>query len=67
MDTNEISYCLAKQISTMHAIATNYGYIELDEAMQEAVENALRPLLEKRLEEQSRIVQEINEWEQYET
>ena len=51
MTRDEIQYCLAKQLESMNAIHSNYGYFELDPDMHDAVEQALRPLLEKRLRE----------------
>lgn len=50
MDINDTSYCLAKQLSSMDSIATDYGDIALDDEMKGAVEKTLRPMLEQRLE-----------------
>jgi len=52
MDEDEIKYCLAKQLSSMYAIETNYGAISLDAEMTEAIESVLRPMLEARLRKQ---------------
>jgi hypothetical protein len=51
MDEQQISYCVAKQLSTMNYIHTDYGDIPLDIEMQETIEQTLRELLERRLSE----------------
>lgn len=45
-------YALAKQLQTAYSIETNYGSITLDPEMREAVDAALRPIIERRLAEQ---------------
>jgi hypothetical protein len=50
MDTNEMRYCLAKQLTRAHTLQTDYGDVALDDDMREAVEKALRPILEQRLD-----------------
>jgi hypothetical protein len=50
MDTNEMRYCLAKQLARAHSVQTDYGDFDLDEEMRDAVETALRPILERRLD-----------------
>lgn len=49
MDEFAIGYALAKQLSTASAIESAYGTLELDEEMRQAVDAALRPILERRL------------------
>jgi hypothetical protein len=46
---NEYLYAIAKQLPTATAIMTNYGEIELDEEMRAAVEKALTPIFETRI------------------
>ena len=43
------SYALSKQLSSANTLTSRYGDLELDEELREAVENALRPILEQRL------------------
>ena len=50
MDTDEMRYCLAKQLERAHTVQSDYGDFSLDDEMREAVENALRPLLDRRLD-----------------
>jgi hypothetical protein len=45
------SYALAKQLSTAYAIESTYGTLALDEELRAALEKALRPILEKRTNE----------------
>ena len=51
MNIHEIQYCLAKQLTTAHAVETNYGAIPLDCEMKAAIDKALRPILEKRVQD----------------
>lgn len=45
-------YALAKQLPALIFVMSDYGPIELDdEELQEAVADALRPIIEKRLQE----------------
>ena len=50
-DIHAIRYALAKQISCAYSLETHYGSIELDPELAEAVEAALRPILERRIEQ----------------
>lgn len=50
MQEREIRYCLSKQLSTAHTLQTNYGDVEIDEEMQAAIAEALRGILERRLD-----------------
>ena len=50
MDTTfALSYAISKQLAAATAISTNYGDIELDDEMRAALDNALRPILKRRL------------------
>ncbi|CCH09500.1 hypothetical protein [Achromobacter xylosoxidans] len=50
METAEdLSYALAKQLASAHTISTSYGDIPLDDEMRAAVDNAVRPILKRRL------------------
>ncbi len=49
-DSFRWSYAISKQLSSAFAIETNYGDLPLDDEMREAVAQALRPILEQRLE-----------------
>lgn len=49
MNTDELSYCLAKQLARAHTVQTDYGDIALDEEMRAAMDSALRPIIEQRL------------------
>ena len=44
-----ISYALAKQLSSAHTLDSNYGGLELDDELREAIDAAVRPILERRL------------------
>lgn len=46
-----ISYALAKQLGSAYSINTNYGEIELDDELRAALGAALRPILERRLDQ----------------
>lgn len=50
-DADTIRYALAKQLSTAHSLESNYGTVYLDAELIEAVARALRPILERRLEQ----------------
>lgn len=45
-----ISYALTKQLHKAYAIETDYGNIPLDAELKLAIDKAIRPILEKRLE-----------------
>lgn len=49
--TEHYSYALSKQLGSAYALATSYGDLELDEEMRLAVQAALTPILERRLDE----------------
>ncbi|CAM5288107.1 hypothetical protein [Eoetvoesiella caeni] len=49
MTEDEIGYALAKQLKTAHSIDSNYGHIYLDTELHQAMDAALRPILERRL------------------
>lgn len=51
LDADEIRYVLAKQLSSATAIESSYGQIMLDDELRQAVEAALRPILERRIEQ----------------
>jgi len=46
---DEINYALNKQVNTVNAVHTNYGVIDMDLELAEAVGNALRTVLMSRL------------------
>lgn len=50
MNYEETQYALAKQLNTAHTLSTDYGDLPLDAAMQQAIDQALRPILERRLD-----------------
>ena len=50
-EAEKLSYLLAKQLASAHAISTSYGDIELDDQTHAALDNALRPILKHRLNE----------------
>lgn len=50
------SYSL-KQLSAAYEITTNYGSIALDAELHQAVERAVRPILEQRLRQAERRAQ----------
>jgi len=47
--TYHFSYAISKQLPTAHSLNSSYGKLELDEEMRAAIEKALLPILEKRL------------------
>lgn len=50
METAEdLSYAISKQLATAQYISTSYGDIPLDDEMRAAVDNAVRPILKRRL------------------
>lgn len=51
MSHDEILYALAKQLASGHTLESSYGAIPLDEEMREAIDKAIRPILERRLKE----------------
>lgn len=44
-----LSYALSKQLPTAHTLESSYGALELDETLRRAIERAVRPILERRL------------------
>lgn len=53
METAEsLSYAISKQLATAQYLSTNYGDIPLDDEMRAAVDNAVRPILKRRLNAQ---------------
>jgi hypothetical protein len=48
-DAESLSYAISKQLATAQYLSTNYGDIPLDEEMRAAVDNAVRPILKRRL------------------
>jgi len=55
MDENAMGYALAKQTPAMEHIHTNYGNIELDDELNQAVQDAVERVLYKRLGERPRL------------
>ena len=53
MNNDEISYCISKQLPRATALQTDYGQVQLDDEMKSAVEQALKPILEKRRNDQT--------------
>lgn len=47
--TFALSYAISKQLAAAQAITTSYGDIPLDDEMRAALDNALRPILKRRL------------------
>lgn len=47
---DDMRYCMAKQLDRMHTVLTDYGDFTLDKEMREAVEAALRPILQRRID-----------------
>ena len=52
METAHLDYAIAKQLPTAFTIFTNYGEIELDDELKNAVQDALSPILQRRLQSQ---------------
>lgn len=48
-----LSYAISKQLTSFSALSTDYGELELDEEMQQAVKAALTPILERKIKESS--------------
>lgn len=48
-DAESLSYAISKQLATAQYISTSYGDIPLDDEMRAAVDNAVRPVLKRRL------------------
>ncbi|CUJ62391.1 hypothetical protein [Achromobacter xylosoxidans] len=48
-DAESLSYAISKQLATAQYISTSYGDIPLDDEMRAAVDNAVRPILKRRL------------------
>lgn len=42
------AYALGKQLPTVYSLESNYGAIELDEELRDAVVKALAPILRRR-------------------
>lgn len=51
MELDEIRYALAKQIESIQSVNTNYGEIELDHEMREAVKITLERMLKRKIDE----------------
>lgn len=51
-DAESLSYAISKQLAAAQYISTNYGDIPLDDEMRAAVDNAVRPILKRRLNAQ---------------
>jgi len=51
MDKDEIRYAISKQTPSMEYIHTNYGDIELDSELNQAVKEAIERILYKRINE----------------
>ena len=51
MTVDEIIYALNKQLGSAYGIVSSYGELSLDKELKEALDAALRPILERRLEE----------------
>ncbi|CAB3852493.1 hypothetical protein DAI43_35690 [Achromobacter xylosoxidans] len=50
METAEdLSYAISKQLAAAQHISTSFGDVPLDDEMRAAVDNALRPILKRRL------------------
>jgi hypothetical protein len=49
MTTEELEYCLAKQLPRAHSVWTDYGDFELDEELRAAIEKSLRPIIQRRI------------------
>lgn len=47
--TFALSYAISKQLAAATVLSTNYGDIPLDDEMRAALDNALRPILKRRL------------------
>lgn len=50
MERQEMRYAINKQLNTSYAILTDYGQVDLDEEMRDALEKSLRVILLRRLE-----------------
>lgn len=48
-EADNLTYALSKQLASAYAISTSYGDIPLDDEMRAAVDNAVRPILKRRL------------------
>lgn len=48
-DTFALSYAISKQLAAAQHINTSHGDIPLDDEMRAALDNALRPILKRRL------------------
>lgn len=51
-DADALSYAISKQLASARRLSTSYGDIPLDDEMRAAVDNALRPILKRRLNAQ---------------
>lgn len=49
MTTEELEYCLAKQLPRAHSVASDYGDFELDDELRAAMVKALRPIIQRRI------------------
>lgn len=50
---HHFSYAISKQLPSAYALNSSYGELELDEEMRAAIEKALLPILERRIDEPS--------------
>lgn len=50
MNIEQIQYALAKQLDTAHTLSTDYGDLPIDAELQRAIAQALRPILDRRLD-----------------
>lgn len=55
-----LEYALCKQIRTVDGLQTNYGVLELDYEMQEAVRKVLEPKLRKKIKQLEREIKAAN-------
>lgn len=53
MDKSNIGYALAKQLPAARTIESSYGAIDLDDEMKTAIIQAIKPILKKRMVQQS--------------
>ncbi|NCC29823.1 MAG: hypothetical protein EOM22_17185 [Gammaproteobacteria bacterium] len=49
-DADRLSYALVKQVPSMYSIETDYGTLDLDDELREAVRAAVEPILRRRLQ-----------------
>ncbi|MCG8643316.1 MAG: hypothetical protein MI862_26555 [Desulfobacterales bacterium] len=49
MNRLDMQYALAKQLPTVKSLLSDYGEMELDDELRQAVEKALTPIIQRRL------------------